>query len=293
MYRSQTVLIPMLCLLAGVLSGAEFSGERALSYTREATNDGMRPSGSPAIRKLQTQIEAELRATGCAVSFDDFAATTPVGAVKMRNILCKFAGKSGRAIVITGHYDTKRLPRFVGANDAGSSTGFLEELANTLKGSPRTDDVVLVFFDGEEAVNPEWAGTDNTYGSRHLAEAWTNNGMIARIKALINIDMVGDKDLVLNLDQNSDAKLRQQVWALGDSLGYAAHFDRRPTTIEDDHVPFVVKGVPSLDLIDLNYGPHGSYWHTPEDTMDKLSAASLQIVGNVVTDEIRKLEMQP
>jgi glutaminyl-peptide cyclotransferase len=293
MYRSQTLLLTLFCLTAGISCAHEFSGEKALAYTREATSNGMRPSGSPALHKLQSQIEVELRHTGCAVSFDDFTATTPAGPINMRNILCKFPGKSGKSIVITGHYDTKRLPRFVGANDAGSSTGFLEELANTLQGAPRTDDVILVFFDGEEAVNRDWAGTDNTYGSRHLAEVWTNSGMIARIKALINVDMVGDKDLVLQYDQNSTASLLNQVWGLADSLGYAAHFERRPTAIEDDHMPFIAKGVPSLDIIDLSYGPNGSWWHTPEDTMDKLSAASLQIVGTVVADEIRKLEAQP
>lgn len=292
MHRSQIVLIFAFCFLPFHAVAGDFSGEKAFAFTREAVADGERPSGSPAIHHLQEQIGAVLKRSGCRISFDEFEAATPAGPVRMRNILCTFAGRSGKAIVITGHYDTKRLPRFVGANDGGSSTGFLMELAETLSGAPRTDDVILVFFDGEEAVK-NWTDSDSLYGSRHLASLWHGNGMESRIKALINVDMIGDKDLDILYDMNSNANLRDTVFDLAEKLGYGAHFPRRQSGIEDDHIPFLRDGVPALDLIDFNYGPNNAYWHNPGDSMDKLSANSLQIVGTVVLDAIRQLEARP
>src|SRR6185295_13140739 len=136
---------------------------------------------------------ANLKACGCQVAEDPFTAKTPKGDIAMKNIIAKFPGKSGKAIVITGHFDTKLFPgrKFVGANDGGSSTGLLLELARVLAHQPRNDDVYLVWFDGEEAVRTEWAGQDNLYGSRHLAELWSKNGTAAKIKGLINVDMIG------------------------------------------------------------------------------------------------------
>jgi glutaminyl-peptide cyclotransferase len=287
MHRAQIALI--VTITAAAANAASFNGTKALAYTREAVADGPRPSGSPAIRRLQEQIIAGLKPAGCKITFDEFRATTPVGPLPMRNILCKFPGNSGRAIVITGHYDTKRLPNFVGANDGGSSTGFLLELANALHGVPRIDDVILVFFDGEEAVK-EWTDTDSLYGSRHLENAWLDSGMLTKIKALINVDMIGDKDLDVLKDGDSDHNVRDLVWKTADELGYAAHFHRDMSGIEDDHGPFVRARVPALDLIDFTYGPNQAYWHTSQDTMDKLSANSFEIVGNVVMAVIRKLE---
>ncbi len=286
------VLIAAILVSTTAVQAASFSGAKAYGYAREAVADGPRPSGSPAIHRLQEQIIAALKPTGCQLTFDDFRASTPAGPIPMRNILCKFPGKSGRAIVITGHYDTKRLPNFVGANDAGSSTGFLLELANALHGSPRLDDVTLIFFDGEEAVK-EWTDTDSLYGSRHLERAWLDSGMLARIKALINVDMIGDKDLDLVKDGNSDIKLRDLVWNTAGQLGYAAHFHTDLSGIEDDHMPFIKAGVPAIDLIDFTYGPDQAFWHTGQDTMDKLSPNSFEIVGNVVMAVIRQLEERP
>jgi len=222
------------------------------------------------------------------VTEDAFTPQTPKGPIAMKNIIAKFSGKSGKAVVITGHYDTKLFPgrKFVGASDGGSSTGLLLELARVLAGQPRTDDVYLVWLDGEEAVRTEWAGQDNLYGSRHLAEQWSKDGTGAKIKGLINVDMIGDKHLNIKQEQNSTAKLRQLVWRSAADLGYKAYFVDEAITIEDDHMEFLRRGIPALDLIDFDYEP----WHTDEDTMDKLSAQSLEIVGTVVLDVIQKLE---
>src|SRR6185369_6399049 len=133
----------------------EFDGKEALEITRKVVAFGPRPPGSAAIHRLQAYILAQLKLRHCEVQQDDFTATTPNGAVAMKNIVARFPGTSGRAIVLTGHYDTKLLPGFVGADDGGSSTGFLLEMAAVVEGMAHKDDVYLVWFDGEEAFR-EW-----------------------------------------------------------------------------------------------------------------------------------------
>jgi len=266
-----------------------FSGVSALNYTSAAVALGPRPSGSEANKKLQNYILAQIRQDHCEVSEDPFTASTPKGEIAMDNLICKFPGKSGKAIVITGHYDTKLFPaprKFVGANDGGSSTGLLLELARTLARQPRIDDVYLVWFDGEEAVREQWEGDDNLYGSRHLAAKWRKDGTLARIKALINVDMIGDRNLDIKMETNSNARLNQLVWDTAKTLGYGAFFLNEQLATEDDHMPFVKLGVPAIDLIDFDYPP----WHEDSDTMDKLSAQSLEIVGTVVLEVIHRLE---
>jgi Zn-dependent M28 family amino/carboxypeptidase len=173
----------------------------------------------------------------------------------------------------------------VGANDAGASTGFLLEMARALEKKPRKDDVYLVFYDGEEAIG-EWSETDGIHGSRHLAERWKKEGVAARIKALINVDMIGDKDLGILQEMNSTPGLRRLVWRIAADLGYGKYFLDKQEAIDDDHVPFVKIGVPSLDLIDFDYPP----WHTDQDTVEKISARSLMVVGDVLLELLRRLE---
>jgi glutaminyl-peptide cyclotransferase len=287
MYCSKTLLI----LLASCAWAADFSGSAALEYTRKAVAFGQRPPGSAANQKLQAYIESQLKPLHCQTSFDAFAGQTPTGPVAMRNIIAKFPGKSGRAIVITGHFDTKPMPGrvFVGANDGGASTGFLLELARVVNTMPHADDIYVVFFDGEEAFG-EWSDTNGIYGSRHLADKWSGDGMLARIKALINVDMIGDKDLGILEDTNSSRSLLRLVWQTANDLGYGKYFLEFATAMEDDHMPFVRKGVNALDLIDFDYGPNNAYWHAEKDTLDKLSAHSLEVVGNVLVAVLRKLQ---
>jgi Zn-dependent M28 family amino/carboxypeptidase len=267
--------------------GKDFSGTQAFDYTAKAVGFGPRPPDSAANHKLQTYILAQLKKSGCAVVEDAFVAPAPQGPVKMKNILCKFAGTSGKAVVFSGHYDTKTIPNFVGANDGGSSTGFLLELADVLAGEKQKDDVYLVFFDGEEAYG-EWSDTNSLYGSRHLAEKWAAEGMLPKIKALINVDMIGDKDLNLCWNSGSSPLIQNLVWATAARLGYAENFPHSGGVSGDDHVPFVSRGVNALDLIDFD----DDYWHTTRDTMDKLSAKSFQIMGNVLVAVLKELEEQ-
>ncbi len=278
-------------LLAASLFGQThtFSGSEALSLTGRAVAFGPRPDGSPAIVKLRAWIRQQLASRGCEVSSDAFTAQTPDGPLPMENIVAKFPGKSGRAIAITGHYDTKKLAGFVGANDGGSSTGFLLELAAVLQKRPRTDDIYLVFFDGEEAVR-DWSETDSVYGSRHLAAKWTADGTNRRLKALINVDMIGDKNIRILWDGNSVASVREMFWNTADTLGYSEYFPREGGPIEDDHMPFILEGVRAIDVI--NFVSQNTFWHTPKDTMDKLSARAFQVVGDVTVKAIGVLEEQ-
>ncbi|MGD1091354.1 MAG: M28 family peptidase [Bryobacteraceae bacterium] len=295
MLRAKTFLVLTFAVaVAAVANAANFSGASALQFTKRAVDFGPRPSGSAANLKLQAYILNELKLDGCTVSEDAFVAQTPKGAVPMKNIIAKFPGKSGHAIVITGHFDTKNYPgrNFVGANDGGSSTGFLLEMGRVLAKEPRADDVYLVFFDGEEAVREEWEGEDNLYGSRHLAERWRKDGTITRIKALINVDMIGDKNLDMKRDPNSSPALNKLVWSTAAELGYQAYFLNANLPMEDDHQPFLKLRVPAIDLIDFNYGLDNRFWHEDTDTMDKLSAQSLEIVGTVVVEVIHRLERQ-
>jgi hypothetical protein len=189
MPRAETLLI-LAAAGALTLAGAEFDGRTALEYARRVVAFGPRPSGSEANRRLREYIRGELRACACQVSEDRFTAATPAGPVPMSNLIARFPGTSGKAIAVTGHFDTKRIPGFLGANDGASSTAILLEIARAAKGQPRKDDLVLVWFDGEEAVG-EWSGSDSLYGSRHLAERWSAEGALTRLKALINVDMTG------------------------------------------------------------------------------------------------------
>jgi glutaminyl-peptide cyclotransferase len=293
MHRTKIVLTVPLCFVCAA-SAKEFSGARAFDYTAKAVAFGPRPPDSAANHKLQAYIVGQLKTRGCVVTEDPFIAEAPQGKVPMKNIVCKFAGKSGKAIVFSGHFDTKTHPLkpgddgkgdFVGANDGGSSTGFLLEMAEMLQGAPRKDDVYLVFFDGEEAYG-EWSDTNSLYGSRHLADKWDREGMLGRIKALINVDMIGDKDLNLCWNSGSALPLQTHVWETAARLGYAKNFPHSGGVTGDDHVPFVNKGVKALDLIDFD----DDYWHTTRDTMDKLSPDSFQILGTVLTAVLRELE---
>lgn len=286
MFRAKILIA---ALVIPVCYAADFSGTAAFDFAKACVDFGPRPAGSEAIHKLQAYILQHVKVAGAQVTEDNFVAQTPRGQVAMKNIIVKFPGRSGKAIAITGHYDTKPFPgrKFVGANDGASSTAVLLELAQALAGQPRIDDVYLIFFDGEEAFG-EWTATDSVYGSRHLAETWKKDGLWVRFKALINVDMIGDKNLDILEDTNSDVTLRRLVWGAAASLGYQKYFTTMSEPMDDDHMPFVRLGVPCLDVIDFDYPD----WHKDSDTLDKISAMSLEIVGKTMLESIRRLQQQ-
>lgn len=272
------------------LHAADFNGQRAMDDVKRAVAFGPRPAGSEASRHMQSWIVQELKAQGWEVVEDRFTAHTPAGDLAMTNLIAKKPGLTGRTVAISGHTDTKRFPfRFVGANDGGSSTAVLLELARSLKGVSFRNDIWLVFFDGEEAVR-DWTESDSLYGSRHLAAQMASNGSLSRLLALINVDMIGDRDLHILEEDSSTPILRQYLHAAAAKLGYTGHVETQPQSIDDDHIPFLQRGVHAIDLIDFYYGPRNAYWHTAQDTPDKLSAGSLKITGSLVIEMLHMLE---
>lgn len=262
-----------------------------MQYVKEIVAFGPRPIGSANHKKVENYILAHLK--GDSVDEDAFEAGTPAGKFPVRNIIAKFPGTKDGVIVIAGHYDTNyplRDTAFVGANDGGSSSALLLELANQLRGKKREGHSVwLLWTDGEEAVKT-WTATDSLYGTRHLAEKWQKDGTLKKIKAFLVVDMIGDADLNVDRDANSTGWLEDLVLQAATRLGYQSHFFARTIGEEDDHTPFLRLGVPSADLIDFDYGYDNVFWHTPQDTPDKLSPKSLQIVGGVVLETVRLLD---
>ena len=271
----------------------QFDGAKALAYTREYVAIGPRWIGSPGHAKAEAFFKDQFRRD--QLEEDTFTTDTPAGAMTMHNFIVKFPGKRDGIIVLASHYETnyplRNIP-YVGANDGGSTTGLLIEMANYLRG--RTLDgysVWLVFTDGEEAIK-SWSDTDSVYGSRHLAVKWQSDGTLKRIKAFILADMLGDRDLDVQRDMNSTPWLEDLIYQAASQYGWQSYFFENKTYDEDDHLPFVHRGVPCADLIDLNYGYGNSYWHTAEDTMDKLSAKSLTIAGDTILETIHLLNQR-
>jgi Zn-dependent M28 family amino/carboxypeptidase len=253
---------------------------------------GPRPPGSEALEKCRQYIEQQLRSWGYEIERDAFDAVTPYGPKRMVNLIARKGGGSRDVIALASHYDSKFMEgkNFVGANDGGASTGLLLELARVLAGSKKPLAYWFVFLDGEEAFI-EWSTFDSTYGSRHLAKRWKQEGVVPRVKSLVLLDMIGDRDLDIMLETNSTPWLMELVIETARKHGLADIFSRYSGAIEDDHLPFLDVGIPSVDIIDLNYGPDNSYHHTLNDTLDKVSPVSLEKTGRLtllVLDELQR-----
>ena len=264
---------------------------RAWQYVKEVVKFGERPIGSANHKKLENYILDHLR--GDEVESDSFTADTVEGKFPVDNIIAKYPGAKDGIIVIAGHYDTNyplRGTGYVGANDGGSTTAILLEFANRLRGKRRDGySVWLLWTDAEEAVR-SWSDTDSLYGTKHLAARWQQDGTAKKIKAFLLTDMIGDADLDIDRDANSTPWLEGVIYEAATRLGYQSHFFARNNAIEDDHLPFMKIGVPCADIIDINYGYNGVFHHTPQDTIDKLSPKSLEIVGSVVLETVRILD---
>lgn len=273
--------------------GPSFSGERAYEHVKQLVEFGPRPSGSKELERARAYI---LQKTGGTL--EEWTAQTPAGKVKMANVVVELKGATDDTIIIASHYDTKRFKEFdfVGANDGGSSTGALIEIARALHTARdrRRFSYRLVFFDGEEAVCREWdecakpGRPDNTYGSRYHVGRLKASGRLKHVRAFILLDMVGFDKLELGRDNISTPWLVDILWQAARELGYSKQFVERGEAVGgDDHVPFLTAGVPSVDLIQLSTYPH---WHTAEDTLDKISPHSLKAVGDVVLASLPRIE---
>jgi glutaminyl-peptide cyclotransferase len=270
-----------------------FDGARAYRQVAKLVSFGPRPPDSDAIHRTQEYLHSQLAGFGCTLDEDSFHAQTPVGDVAMKNIVAKIPGTGQGIILLLTHYDTLRLENFVGAEDGGSSSGLMLELARLLcAGKPQQNAVWIAFLDGEEAqavVNgvAQWTDEDSVYGSRELAARMAVSGELKRVRATILADMIGQYGLRIERESNSTPGLTDLVWKMAARLGYSNIFVQQKTTVEDDHLPFLKRGVPAVDIIDLD---GYKYWHTPQDTLDKVSAASLAAVGHVILTTVQELQ---
>jgi hypothetical protein len=270
--------------LAPAREHRSFDGAAALRHVERLVAIGPRPAGSPGAARAREYIVGQLRASGVQVRVEGFEADTPEGRLAMANVVGVLPGRRSDVVLVGGHYDTKVFSefRFVGANDGGSSAGFLLELARGLaRGRPELT-YWVVFFDGEEARHA-WTPTDSLYGSRRMAAELARTAALPR--AMIVVDMIGDRDLAIRREALSSPWLTDLIWQTAHRLGHGAHFLPQAIAVEDDHLPFLRQGVPVALLIDFDYPP----WHTADDTLDKLSARSLTIVGAVLLEALPAL----
>ncbi|MGC1830590.1 MAG: M28 family peptidase [Candidatus Acidiferrales bacterium] len=276
-----------------------FDGARAYDFTAKLVSFGPHPPDTDAMRRTQAYIVSELKSFGCAVDTDDFHASSPMGSLAMENIIAKIPGSGQGIILLLTHYDTLRLANFVGADDSGSSSGLMLEMARLLctEKKQQPDAVWIVFLDGEEdqqnfetaqQAQTTWNDDDTLFGSRELAARLAVSGDLKRVHAIILADMIGQKNLQLPRDTGSTKWLTDLVWNTADRLGYQNVFVARDYgPIGDDHTPFIKRGVSAVDIIDLD---GYQYWHTIQDTMDKLSPRSMAIVGFVILESVHELQ---
>ncbi|MGH9350054.1 MAG: M28 family peptidase [Vicinamibacterales bacterium] len=273
---------------ASTAPNARFDSARAWEHLRRQVAFGPRPVNSAALADTRRYIIDQLKAAGIETREQRFEPETPIGRVPMVNLVATIPGSRPERIAIATHYETKlaREIRFVGASDPASSVAAVLELGRVLAGRQNPFTIELLFFDGEEAINRDWVDPDNTYGSRHYVAAALKAGTLAGLKALVLLDLIGDRNLNIKRESNSTRWLTDIIWASAKRLGYGDHFLPDETPISDDHVPFLKAGVPAVDIIDLEYRA----WHTPQDDLDAVSARSLQIVGDVVLDALPQIE---
>ena len=288
--------------------GATFDAARAWSDLERIVALGPRPAGTPALERTRALIETELRAAGLAPVRETFRAETPAGPIEFANVYADLAAGGPAAagaetLILCTHFDTKRTAErfpepFVGANDGGSGTAVLLELARVIaRGGARPLTYRFLFLDGEEALLWGWTDAearglskDNTYGSRHHAGRLKQSGAAERVRACIVLDMVGDRDLRFFRDRYSDRRLLDVFSRAAKQVGLARHVDGRAEEVYDDHIPFLDAGIPSVDLIDLDFGPANSYWHTPKDDLERCSQASLAATGAIVLAALPEIE---
>lgn len=268
-----------------------FDGARAYDFTAKLVSFGPRPSGSDAIKQTQNYIYSQLHGDGCQIAEDSFNAQTPIGTVPMKNIIAKVPGTKKGIILLMTHYDTVRtVPNFVGAEDGGSSTGLMLEMASLLCREKPQLSIWMAFLDGEEAMVNWDTNNDHTYGSRELVARLELSGELQNVKGVILVDMIGQKGLIMKKESSSTPWLVDLIWSTAAKLGYQNIFVSASTGASDDHDPFLEKKVPAVDLIDLDDYISEGYWHTPQDTMDKISAKNLAIVGHVTLASVDALE---
>jgi glutaminyl-peptide cyclotransferase len=267
----------------------ELSGEKAFAHVQRLVDFGPRPAGSEAIEKSRRYIEDQLRRFGWQITRQAFSDETPRGKVQFVNLIAQFPdrGHTAPSFLLCSHYDTKTFDaiKFVGANDGGSSTGLLLELARVIGQHPNlAAKVELVFFDGEEAYD-HFSDTDGLYGSRYYAK---HLGSGRQFRGGILFDMVGDRSLEITLPADSPSEMARDIFEAAEALKLRSYFTYLDREMIDDHSPLNAIGVSTIDVIDFDY----PWWHTAGDTMDKISAQSLQIVGSVALHYLSEVALK-
>jgi len=299
--------LPFLALVLALPFAAQaqthaVSGAEVLKITQQYVNAApKRYIGSPGHAAAENFIKdhfAPEAAKGNLVA-DHFTASTPIGSLNMTNYIVKFPGKKDGIIVLASHYETNYWLKdinFVGANDGATTSALLIALGEYYRTHPPQGySVWLVFDDGEESIKPEWTDSDSLYGTRHLAAKWSGDGTIGKIKAFIVADMIGWKNLNIDKEGNSTPWLLDALYKAGKNTGHGSYLFRQSQAIEDDHLPFKQRGVPVLDVIDFEYGTAQdpeAYHHTALDTMDKLSATSLQVSADLFVELVRLIDQR-
>lgn len=282
-------------VVKGARSHSPFQSSRAYEDLKRIVDLGPRPPGSKEAESTRRIIREELEEAGLEVHEYPFEAETPLGKKTMVNVVGVVKGSQDGIILLGNHYDTKYFPdcRFVGANDGGSTTAWMIEMARTLGPKRGGRSIWLVWFDGEEALK-EWSDSDSLYGSREMVRLLRERNLLAKVAFMINVDMIGDRYLGILRDQGAPGWLINGVWSTASELGVTGHFLSQSAAIQDDHLPFRLAGIPALNLIDYQYGgsmlDHKNTWHTPHDTLERVSADSLQVVGDVIYYALPSLE---
>ncbi len=274
-----------------------FSGERALAEVARQVEQGARPTGSAELARAGDLIQESLRQLGWAAQTDLHTLEFGTLFVPVRNIVASLG--SGPAIILAAHYDSRiqadrdpdparRDEAVIGANDGGSGVGVLLELARVISRHYRPQkEIRLLFFDAEDNGQiPPWSQTagieDNGWIIGSTLYAQSLDLEESPVDLMILVDMVGDSDQRFPFEQRSlqsAPEVAQDIWDIAAELGYQEQFPQVPgSSILDDHVPFIRRGIPSVDIIDLDY----PFWHTTADTLDKVSAESLERVGRVL-----------
>ncbi len=275
-----------------------FDGAKAYEHVRKLVEIGPRPPGSDGIHRAQAYIVGQLKSVGCQVEEHDFTGSTPLGDIAMKNIIARIPGTGRDIVLYATHYDTLPMANSVGADDGGSGTGTMLELARVFCSQQTKNalNVWIVFFDGEEAQgnwtdksSVQWRDTNSTFGSREMAASMALSGDLKHVDAMILADMIGPPDLKIKRDSGSTPWLVDLIWATARRLGYQKIFmDEIYTVGGDDHFSFIRRGVAGCDVIDFDIAT--TYWHTPEDTLDKVDPRSLALVGHVFVEILPTLE---
>jgi len=276
-----------------------FNAQQAYAYTAQIAGFGERWPGSPGHAKTEALIRQVLQKDGARIEADDLTATTPRGPIAVHNIIGKFnvsADPNQQIFILAGHYDTLFQKGFIGANDGGSSTAILLAFADALAGQKTKMQIWLVWTDLEEAIN-SFTGDDGLYGSRHLAQKLTANGTRSRVRGFFLLDMIGDKQLDVARETESNRQLQGVIARAAGQLGYAQYFFQYDVGIIDDHVPFINAGIPAVDVVDARFGrmgptfdSMGEFHHANTDTMDKISQRSLEVVGRTILLTVELLD---